>query len=98
MENNLVELRGGIDDCDMTWVLALSARFVLTKKVGELKAYTDLPAIDPVREQEQFERIGTLATKHGVPIEVAQGVLRLIIDSVVQQHEAIKNEHCAVCD
>lgn len=91
MEPTLTELRAGIDDCDRAWLGVLGARFALTKQVGTLKAQNALPAIDLVREQMQFEQIGALAVAHDVPVELAQNILRLIIDSVVQQHEAVKS-------
>lgn len=80
-------LRAEIDRLDESLVLLLAQRFRVTDKVGKLKKDHQLPAIDEERERQQAKKIKELADQHGLSNDLAQAVLRLIIDEVVRNHK-----------
>ena len=86
---NLEELRLQIDRIDTELCILLAERFAVTQKVGEYKALHGLPATDPKREEKQFIKIAQLATQHQLNPHFAAKFLRLIIDEVVKNHQAI---------
>ena len=90
-DNELNTLRAEIDALDEAVIRLLGQRFVATQKVGELKASQQLDAVDPAREDRQAERYAALAAQHGVSEDVVQRVFRVVIDEVVQNHKALRN-------
>ena len=84
---DLNKFREEIDRLDETLVNTLAMRFQITDKVGALKKAEKLPPIDRQREVEQEKRILELAKKAGLREDIALSVLRLIIDSVVEDHK-----------
>ena len=91
MDNNLNDLRESLDNIDNALIFLLAERFRVTQKVGIYKKEHGLPAVDEAREQAQFERIGKLARERGLNPEFAARMLRLIIDEVVENHEALSS-------
>ena len=89
--NKLVEFRNSLDNVDSALVSILAERFKITDEVGVFKKENDIPPIDTERERRQFERIRELATIHGLEPEIAEKVLRLIIDQVVERHQLIRS-------
>lgn len=88
----LTTLRTKLDAIDDQLINILAERFELTSQVGEYKAKHHLPAIDLQREAEQFTRISELALAKGLEQDFARSFLRLIIDEVVRNHEAIRKD------
>ena len=87
----LTALRAQIDALDEQLIALLGRRFQFTDQVGELKARYQLDAVDPAREHSQMERIRERAVAAGVAPALAQRLLRLVIDEVVEKHRAIRN-------
>lgn len=85
--SKLEELRSEIDQLDEKLIEVLAERFNVSRRVGELKRSNVLPPRDEEREQRQLRRVRDLAQAHGVPPELAGAVLRLIVDTVVVQHQ-----------
>ncbi|MES2832057.1 MAG: chorismate mutase [Pseudomonadota bacterium] len=83
----LKKLREEIDRVDETLIRTLAMRFRITEKVGALKKAQKLSPVDPQREAEQEKRILELAKKAGLREDIALSVLRLIIDTVVEDHK-----------
>lgn len=90
MNSELMKLRKQIDRYDEELVEVLSRRFAITAKVGQLKAKSNTRSIDPDREKQQFARIQKLAKERGISPDLANLLLRNIIDQVVADHEAMK--------
>ena len=86
----LKELRQQIDQLDQMWLLILARRFQVTRLVGQIKKNSTLPSIDPNREKKQMAQITAIAKKANVDPELVQKILRLIIDSVVKEHNSIR--------
>lgn len=94
MTNTLQDLREQIDAIDRQWIEALAKRFAITQKVGELKRDKNIESVDPEREARQMEHIAELAKEYGISPTLARDILRLIIDEVVKNHTAIRdNKH-----
>jgi len=87
MNPQLLKLREELDSIDAHLIALLGERFKVTQKVGELKRTTDLPPQDPDREARQMERIQALAEEAGVDPTLAQNILRLVIDKVIENHK-----------
>jgi len=85
--------RAKIDAADIAGLDALADRFEVTREVGEWKAAHEVPAVDPSRELLQFEQIRKLAEEKGVDADLAENILRLIIDRSVRDHKQIRQNH-----
>jgi chorismate mutase len=57
--------------------------------VGHLKAEHSLPPADPAREQQQIERLRSLATSAHLDPSFAEKFLNFVIAEVIRHHEAI---------
>lgn len=85
----LLRVRGSIDNIDAALVHLLAERFKCTKIVGELKARHGLPPSDPKREEQQIARLRALAEKSGLDPVFAETFLNFIVAEVIRHHEAI---------
>lgn len=85
--DELEALREKIDELDEALIKTLAMRFQMTEQVGALKKAKKLPAVDAHREARQEQRIREIAIKAGLREDVALAVLRLIIDTVVEDHK-----------
>lgn len=83
----LIKFREEIDRIDEVLISSLAMRFQITDKVGALKKAQKLPPVDPQREAEQEQRILEIAKRTGLREDIARSVLRLIIDTVVEDHK-----------
>ena len=63
----LASLRAEVDEIDQQIILLLGVRFRCTDMIGELKQANDMDLVDPVREDQQVQRIRRLAEEAGVP-------------------------------
>lgn len=91
-EDPLSIWREQIDAIDGKMVRLLAERFTLTAEVGQWKAQNAVAAIDPEREKRQVERLEQLAEETGLSHEFLERFLRIIIDEVVRNHRAIRDE------
>ena len=92
VQARLLSLRSSIDNLDAALVHLLAERFKITRTVGELKAAGGLPPADPAREQQQIERLRTLAADAQLDPEFAEKFLTFIVTEVVRHHERIARE------
>lgn len=89
MPEELVRLRGSIDNIDAALVHLLAERFKCTQQVGRLKADIGLPPSDPGRESEQIARLRALAADAGLDPVFAEKFLTFIVAEVIRHHEDI---------
>ena len=88
----LGEERRSIDNIDAALVHLLAERFSHTQRVGQLKAEHGLPPADPDREQQQIERLRSLADDAGLDPTFAEAFMRFIVTEVIRHHERIRHE------
>jgi len=92
-ESKLAILRKHLDELDEHLVELLAERFKITDQIGQYKSDHQLAPADPSREQAHLQRIRQLATKLGLNGEIAERVLRVIMQEVVKRHQAIQVEN-----
>lgn len=93
--DELLQIRGSIDNFDATLVYLLAERFKCTQRVGWLKARHHLPPSDPGREAAQIKRLHALAADANLDPVFAEKFLNFVIDEVIRHHEAISETHQA---
>jgi chorismate mutase len=89
---DLSQLRREIDRLDTEWVRLLAQRFEVTRQVGKYKRDHGLPPRDPSREEQQLAVIRSKAAAAGLSPDLAASILRLVIDEVVTNHIALRDE------
>ncbi|NKX53814.1 chorismate mutase [Arthrobacter mobilis] len=94
----LLAVRGSIDNIDATLVYLLAERFKATQRVGYLKARHKLPAADPDREVAQIARLRRLAEEAHLDPAFAEKFLNFIISEVIRHHQAIAENHGPAAD
>lgn len=92
MTNDLLSARAAIDDIDTQIVGLLAQRFAITRQVGLHKKEQQLPLIDAAREARQMAHIAELARTAGLNPNLAQAILRLVIDETVRNHQRIQGD------
>lgn len=92
LPDELLRLRGSIDNLDAALVHIMAERFKITKRVGRLKATHGLPPADPDREARQIERLRALADDADLDPEFAEKLLNFIVSEVVRHHLQIADE------
>ena len=91
----LMSERRSIDNIDAALVHLLAERFSHTQRVGQLKAAHGLPPADQDREQQQIERLRSLADDAGLDPTFAEAFMRFIVTEVIRHHERIRDEGAA---
>ena len=86
--DTLRRLRGSIDNIDAALVYLLAERFRATKQVGRLKAEHGMPASDPAREEQQLERLRSLALDADLDPEFARKWFAFVVAEVIRHHDA----------
>lgn len=89
LPDELLRIRGSIDNIDAALVHLLAERFKCTQAVGRLKARTGMPPSDPAREEQQIARLRALAEKSGLDPVFAEKFLNFIVAEVIRHHEDI---------
>jgi len=90
----LEEMRKSIDNIDNAIIVMLAERFKVTDRVGAYKAENKLPPKDKAREAKQYNRLNDLAIEYGLEPEFANSFLSLIIDCVIERHQALTDSSC----
>ena len=80
-------LRSRIDELDEALIDLLARRFEVSRRIGEIKRASALAARDEDREAQQRARMRALAARAGLSPELAEAVLQLIVDRVVEEHQ-----------
>ncbi len=85
--DELAEFRRSIDNIDAALIHLLAERFKNTKNVGKLKARLGMQPSDPVRENQQLERLRALAEDADLDPAFAEKFLEFILAEVIQHHK-----------
>lgn len=92
-DDRLSRYRSSIDNIDAALVFMLAERFKITQAVGEYKAEVGLPPADESRENEQIERLRSLALDAGLDPIFTEKFLRFIVAEVIRHHQLIAGEN-----
>ena len=90
VEEQLLRLRGSIDNIDAALIYIIAERFKCTQEVGMLKAREGMPPADPAREAQQVKRLRDLAVAAKLDADFAEKLLAFIIKEVIRHHEALR--------
>jgi chorismate mutase len=91
-DETLAGYRASIDNIDAALVYLLAERFKVTQAVGRYKAVAGLPPADPSREEQQIERLRSLAVSAGLDPGFTEKFLRFIVAEVIQHHQQLAEE------
>lgn len=92
IRQEILGLRGSIDNIDASLMYLLAERFKCTKRVGELKAQAGIAASDPDREGRQIQRLTEIAQSAGLDTEFAQQFREFIVAEAIRRHKLIAAE------
>lgn len=90
--DELLTLRGSIDNLDSALIHIMAERFKITQRVGVVKAELGLPAADPAREARQIARLRELAKQSDLDPEFAEKLVNFIVSEVVRHHLQIAGD------
>ena len=82
----LLDARKMIDEIDSKLVDGLNERFILTHKVGLLKAEYELDPIDEIREAEKLAALRALCEGKNLNPDFVEELFRRIMVEVVKNH------------
>jgi len=85
-EEELLALRGSIDNIDAALVHMLAERFRCTQQVGQLKAEHGMPPSDLEREAKQIARLRALALDARLDPEFAEKWFNFVVAEVIHHH------------
>ena len=80
MSKELEELRKQIDALDIELIDVLARRIGVVRKVGELKAGTDISVVQPARAQAVKNRAAEMGAEKGLEEEFVRKLYDLMID------------------
>lgn len=80
MSKELEELRKQIDALDIELIDVLARRIDVVKKVGELKAGTDISVVQPARAQAVKNRAAEMGAEKGLEEAFVRKLYDLMID------------------
>ncbi len=92
IRQEILNLRGSIDNIDASLMYLLAERFKCTRRVGELKAQAGIAASDPEREAAQIRRLTGIAEGAGLDTEFAEKFREFVVSETVRRHKLIAQE------
>ena len=87
--NSLQRYRDSIDNLDAALVYILAERFRLTDRIGWLKRDHSFPAGDPRREEQQINRLRSIAQSADLDPELVTTLFPVIMAEVRRRHREI---------
>ena len=79
MVGDLESLRAEIDRVDEVLIEMISKRIEISRKIGDIKRTLGIPTRDPGREEEVVKRWISLSKEKGLPEDLAQSIVKLLI-------------------
>lgn len=89
-QDELASLRAEVEEIDQQIILLLGVRLRCTDRIGEFEQANRMDLTDPVREDQQVQRIRRLAEEAGVPAALAETILREVIDTVADHRTRLR--------
>lgn len=87
----LENLRIKVDEANKKIIEALKERFVITRKIGKIKARENLNSVDKNREEIVIASMRQLAKENDLDEVMVEKVFRIIMEKAVAEHDKIKD-------
>jgi chorismate mutase len=84
--------RSTIDRLDSIIINALIERFVVTNKIGLIKAESNIDTYDGIREGEQIKKLEKMIEGSDLDISFITRVMNLITSEAKERHKKFKRE------
>lgn len=91
--NELEKLRIEIDKSNKKIIEEISNRFLITRKIGEIKANQNIVSFDKNREDIVLENVGELARNNNLNEDMIKEIFKIIMKEVVLEHNRIKENN-----
>jgi|GEM_PF-460245 chorismate mutase len=82
-------LRSTIDNIDAAVIHLLAERFKATSRVGVLKAQAGFAPADLQREEQQIERLRSIARDAGLDMQIAEMYKQFVVEEAKKRHQRI---------
>lgn len=82
-------LRSTIDNIDAAVIHLLAERFKATSRVGVLKAQAGFAPADLQREEQQIERLRSIARDAGLDTQIAEMYKQFVVEEAKKRHQRI---------
>ena len=91
--NELEKLRIEVDKSNKKIIEEISNRFLITRKIGEIKASQNIVSFDKNREDIVLENVGELARNNNLNENMIKEIFKIIMKEVVLEHNKIKENN-----
>ena len=93
--NKLEKLRIEVDKSNKKIIEEISNRFLITRKIGEIKASQNIVSFDKNREDIVLENVGELARNNNLNEDMIKEIFKIIMKEVVLEHNKIKENNAS---
>ena len=93
--NELEKLRIEVDKSNKKIIEEISNRFLITRKIGEIKASQNIVSFDKNREDIVLENVGELARNNNLNENMIKEIFKIIMKEVVLEHNKIKENNAS---
>ena len=93
--NELEKLRIEVDKSNKKIIEEISNRFLITRKIGEIKASQNIVSFDKNREDIVLENVGELARNNNLNEDMIKEIFKIIMKEVVLEHNKIKENNAS---
>lgn len=91
--NELEKLRIEVDKSNKKIIEEISNRFLITRKIGKIKASQNIVSFDKNREDIVLENVGNLARNNNLNENMIKEIFKIIMKEVVLEHNKIKENN-----
>ena len=91
--NKLEKLRIEVDKSNKKIIEEISNRFLITRKIGEIKASQNIVSFDKNREDIVLENVGELARNNNLNEDMIKEIFKIIMKEVVLENNKIKENN-----
>ena len=93
--NKLEKLRIEVDKSNKKIIEEISNRFLITRKIGEIKASQNIVSFDKNREDIVLENVGELARNNNLNENMIKEIFKIIMKEVVLEHNKTKENNAS---
>jgi chorismate mutase/prephenate dehydrogenase len=90
--DELERLRGELDQLQRTLLETAARRVQVVRRIGEIKAGSQRPLFDRLREREVYARATAIAHEVRLDPEVARGLMQVLVESSHDEQDAVARD------